>query len=389
MTTTSNLISVEENHNLGLRLFTFTSCQSDDSFDTKINRSVVLDNTDTVICKSLPYTTEIENLDDEQFNNLPWDDYDIYPAIEGSLVRLFYFNHQWIISTNRKIDAFSSYWSSRFSFGQLFLNHLLNIYPNQINHVLEYFYSKLDKTNTYFFLIQSNYENRVVCNVADPKLYYVGKYVNHDYSILNREPFDNENSIPQIHKITTEIKNTHDLKDYIMGHVLPFETQGVLLFHKSKNEQIKIYHPEYRRYWRIRNNVPNLQLRYLQLRLGPEEELSQFFTLYPRFRMIADRIENDILDIARLIYHAYVNRFIRKQYVSIPRDMYHILKTAHEWHIQDRTHNKIYFHKIMSFVNEQEPGLLLGIIRKFLRQRQSTERLLINTSKDQNQEQTG
>lgn len=384
--TTSNLISVEENNNLGLRLFTFTSCQPEDSIDVKINRSVILDNTDTVICKSLPYTTEIENLDDEQFNNLNLDDYDICPSIEGSLIRLFYFNNQWIISTNRKIDAFSSYWSSRFSFGQLFMNHLLNIYPNQMNHVLEYFYSKLNTTDTYFFLIQSNYENRVVCNVPEPKMYYVGKYVNNDYSVLNREPFDSEGSIPQIQKITTEIKSVQDLKDYIMGHVLPFDTQGLLLFNNSTNEQIKIYHPEYRRYWRIRNNVPNLQLRYLQLRLAPETELSQFFTLYPRFRPVADRIENDILEIARLIYHAYVNRFIRKQYVSIPREMYHILKMAHEWHISDRTNNKIYFHKIMTFVNEQEPGLLLGIIRKFLRQQQTTQRLL-TTQKNVEQNQ--
>lgn len=368
----SNLIIVEENDTIGLRLFSYHSCCPEDPHDIKINRSVVLDNTGTVITKSLPYTTEIENLDDEKLNNIDWSEYDICPSIEGTLLRVFHFNGKWIISTNRKLDAFSSYWSSRLSFGQLFLNHLLELYPNQTNHALEYFHSKLDENNTYFFLVQSNYENRVVCNVADPKLYYVGKYVGKDYSVLHRGDFD---TIPTIDVIPKDnINNSQDIIDYITGCVVPFETQGLLLFHKSRNEQIKVYHPEYRRYWKIRNNVPNLQLRYLQLRLTSRDDLSQFFALYPKFRPTADSMENTILAVSRFIYDAYVNRFIRKQYVSIPREMYHILKMAHEWHTQDRTHNKIYFHKVISFVNEQDPVLLLTIIRKFCR-RQSTERV--------------
>lgn len=358
---------VEENLNLGLYLYTYKECSATDNLDHKLKRSIIQDTENNIITRSLPYTTEIEDLSGEIFQNIQWSEYDILPSIEGTLVRLFYYKNDWILSTNRKIDAFTSYWSCRFSFGQLFWNHLAHIYQDHVNYLSEYFYGKLDKTCTYFFLIQSNAENRIVCISQDPKLYYIGKYVGNNYNVLCREPFDTEESIPRVSPIQYNINNSQDMIEYIMGHVLPFETQGVLLFHKQQNEQIKIFHPQYRKYWKIRNNIPNLQLRYLQLRMQSDDDINQFFILYPKFRVMADRLENTLLEISRLIYNAYINRFIRKQYVSVPRDMYHILKTAHSWHLQDRTLNKIYFHKIMSFVNEQDPKLLLNIIKNFFK----------------------
>lgn len=363
------LLLVEDNTKYSLRLYTYNQCDDNDPDEIKINRSVIKDYDDNIVSRSLPYTKECETPNDAFLVHLDWEKYEICPSIEGTLVRLFYHGNTWILSTNRKIDAFTSYWSCRLSFGQLFVDHLTRNYPNHENHVLEYFYSKLDQSNTYFFLIQNNFENRVVCHSDDPKLYYIGKYVNNDWSVLDRAPFDEQGSIPMVKNISESIRSKDDMVAFIKGHVLPFETQGVILFNKEKNEQIKIYHPQYRKYWKVRNNVPNLQLRYLQIRLTPEEEVADFFVLYPKFRIMADKMENGLLEITRTIYHAYVNRFIRKQYVSIPRDLYHILKIAHEWHLQDRTNNKIYFQKIASFVNEQDPRLLLTILRKLFKEK--------------------
>ncbi len=33
-------------------------------------------------------------------------------TIEGTLIRIFYFNDKWIITTHRKLDAFKSKWGS-------------------------------------------------------------------------------------------------------------------------------------------------------------------------------------------------------------------------------------------------------------------------------------
>jgi hypothetical protein len=369
-----DLLCIDRHQPSGLSLFTYDKCEASDPLLVKLNRSVVKDDqSQQIICYSLPYTTEIMDLDTQVLDEIQLDDYDILPSIEGTLVRLYCANNRWILSTNRKIDAFSSYWSSRLSFGQLFINHLVRLYPGHTDHILEYFYSKLDTNSVYFFLIQSNPENRIVCNVDDPQLFFVGKYIHqNDPSVLDRSAFDNEGSIPMIAPLDlsgSEGDTTSSrIRSYILEHIHPFQAQGLLLFRKSGNEQIKIYHPEYQKFWRVRNNVPNLQMRYLQLRFSSEEDITNFFILYPKFRPVADRIEHALLEISRIIYHAYINRFIRKQYVSISKDMYNILKIAHAWHVEDRTQNKIYFNKIVALVNEQDAKLLYGIIKKYFRQ---------------------
>jgi hypothetical protein len=356
------MICIEDNTELGLKLFTYDSCSHSDTDEIKINRSVIKDNDRNVVCYSLPFTTEIENFEEDVDFNV--EDYVLYPSLEGSLLRVFYYNDRWMISTNRRMDAFTSHWSCKLSFGQLFMEHLSRIYPNQLP---EYFFSKLGKENVYFFLIQSNQENRIVCNIEFPLMYYIGKYINGSPLIVDTLPFDEDESIPRVAPITANIDSFETMKAYIMDMINPMEEQGILMFHRHKNQQIKVYHPEYKRLWKVRNNVPSLQQRYLELRTQSQCDLDTFFMLYPKFRAVADRLEENILHMSKFIYNAYVSRFIKKQYISIPKELYYVMRLAHSWHIQDRNANKIYYQKIVSFVNQQEPKLMTSMIRSYLK----------------------
>lgn len=370
----SGLICVEENAELGLRLFTYGSCNHSSPDDLKLNRSVIMDEDGRVVARSLPFTTEIEDLNTNE-HGLDLSEYDIYPSIEGTLLRLFFWKDKWMLTTNRRLDAFKSYWSCHLSFGQLFVDHLARLFPDHLNYLMEHFTSTLKKNDTYFFLCQSNEENRVVCRPVDaPQLYYVGRYINGDSSILDSSPLVQEEdpaqktTLPRVSRITATITSFDDARSYILDVIDPFEEQGLILYHKQKNEQVKLYHPQYVQYWKIRNNVPNLQQRYLEIRKDPDT-LATFFVVYPKFRAVADRLEETILQISKFVYHAYVERFIRKRYVSIPKDMYHILKLAHQWHTQDRGVNKIYYLKIVEIVNLQDARVLLGMIRRFIKNR--------------------
>jgi hypothetical protein len=120
---------------------------------------------------------------------------------------------------------------------------------------------------------------------------------------------------------------------------------------------------KYKYYWDIRNNNPNIYLRYLELR--NDKQLEDFFKLYPKIIYVSDRFENCIFDISRIIYDAYVERYIKKKYISLPKQEYVILKKAHEWHLLDRQNNKIYRQKILSLLNEEKPYHLLQIIKRY------------------------
>ena len=48
----------------------------------------------------------------------------------------------------------------------------------------------------------------------------------------------------------------------------------------------------------------------------------------------------------------YVDRFIKKQYVTVPREEYNIIKACHTWHMEDRKRNRISFRKIKELLDD-------------------------------------
>lgn len=346
-----DIILVDEGNNL--QLYSYNSCANDDDDEKKKQRGVIKTVDGDIISLSLPYTNEytLDNVPTEIIDHQ--DEYVKYPSIEGTLIRVFKYDGKLMITTNRKLDAFTSYWSSKYSYGQLFTNELSVLYNNH-NVIMEILNDKIEEDKIYFFLLGTNNDNRIVCLPKYPSLYYIGYYNKNDQTKLVREgSFD---KIPGISEINV------DIHEYVKN-VDPFEYQGIILFHKERNEQIKILNDRYKYFWSVRNNNSNLYMRYLELRNDPL--LDDFFRLYPRMKFISDKIENNLFEISRIIYDAYVNRYIHKKYISLPKQEYIILKKAHDWHILDRENNKIYRQKIYQLLNDEKPYHLLQIIKRY------------------------
>ncbi len=76
-----------------------------------------------MILQGFPYSNEqiiTEKSTEEEISFLyKNNDWTITEAIEGTLIRIFYFNDKWIITTHRKLDAFKSKWGSEKSFGDI------------------------------------------------------------------------------------------------------------------------------------------------------------------------------------------------------------------------------------------------------------------------------
>ena len=78
-----------------------------------------------------------------------------------------------------------------------------------------------------------------------------------------------------------------------------------------------------------------------------------------------DEYENNIFDIGRNIYKSYVDRFIKKQYVTVPREEFTVIRECHSWHLDDRTNNRISLDKIINVLNQQSPTHLNHMIKRF------------------------
>ena len=107
---------------------------------------------------------------------------------EGALVRVYFAENDWRISTQRKIDAFMSRWSSRHSFGENWVEAIISeqvVNEKYASRVGEdgspagRLFKTLDVKNQYLFIVRNTRDNRIVCKAPErPTLYHIGTFKN-------------------------------------------------------------------------------------------------------------------------------------------------------------------------------------------------------------------
>jgi len=358
--------SKDDNH---LDLYCYPRCSNQEKNVTKSCRGILVSN-NKIVLQTYPYSEEyttedkeIEMLANEKFNELKFIE-----AHEGSIIRVYNYNNKWYISTHKKIDAFRSKWSSRISFGQQFLDALSvaiknsNELSSKINFDSDssfehQFFNTLDTSKCYCFLVRNTNENRIVSKpFEEPTLFHTGTFNMDNFSY----DFETTCGINKPAELT--IKSLEQLKEHV-DNINIDELQGVIVYKGEQN--FKIISPEYNRMFKIRGNEPSIKFRYLQLRLH-KENTDDLFRLYPKYADTFEEYENVIYKICKNIYDSYVNRYIHKQYVTLPKEEYAISKECHQWHMDDRVKNRISLRKVQEKMNEQAPNNINKMIRRYL-----------------------
>jgi hypothetical protein len=294
-----------------------------------------------------------------------FSDWSFYNAHEGALLRLFHFGGRWFLSTHRKLDAFRSKWASRDSFGTLFKTALKSMaerdpkfkesLPDGEN-ILDQFQNTLDKSKQYMFLLCNNADNRIVCNPPEhPTMYHVGTFVDGELNL------DEDVGIPYPEKLS--FMTIDQLLDHVENNVDYHRLQGVCCFGPG-NIQIKVHHRDYQDLFTARGNEPSIKFRYLQVRMN-RRLTNMLYHLYPEQESVFEDYENTLYDIAQSIHRAYIQRFIKKRYVTVPREEYQIVRECHSWHLADRENNRINIDQVIDVLNKQPPTNLNHMIRRF------------------------
>jgi hypothetical protein len=162
---------------------------------------------------------------------------------------------------------------------------------------------------------------------------------------------------PKKHNFT-DIKELYKYVDNVNYKDL----QGVIVF-APDNYQYKIFNEDYYELYSVRGNEPSIKFRYLQVRMNKKDSDILHY-LYPDFSRHFDDYENIIYDVANDIKNAYVERFIKKNYITVPSEEYQVIKECHSWHLDDRITNKINYDKVLDILNKQPPTNLNRMIKK-------------------------
>ena len=355
--------SDEENK---LALYCYVKCSESDSEILKQCRGVVFKEQELVM-KAFPYTIEYNHTDTKSINDMfrNFSEWSFFESHEGALVRMFYFDSKWYVSTHRKLNAFRSKWASKDSFGTSFKNALLkeeelnekfrNSLPSGDN-ILDRFQSTLDKNKQYMFLVRNNKDNRIVCSPPDrATVYHVGTFIDGELSVNDKINIPS----PKEYKFS----DIQEMLDYV-DQISYKDTQGIISFNNGNKKVVKVFHQSYQDLFKARGNEPSIKFRYLQVRMQ-KRTMNMLYHLYPDKIEVFDEYENTLFDIARSIYRSYVQRFIKKRYVTVPKEEFSVIRECHSWHLSDRQNNRISIDTVINFMNKQSPTSLNHMIRRY------------------------
>jgi hypothetical protein len=80
------------------------------------------------------------------------------------------------------------------------------------------------------------------------------------------------------------------------------------------------------------------------------ELVDKLYKFYPEHVEEFDNYENTLYEIAKNIRNAYISRFIKKQWTSVPPEEFQVMKDCHVWHLLDKENNKINDYKIIELM---------------------------------------
>lgn len=310
----------------------------------------------------VPETTITSRFTDEQVSNATFLEHQ-----EGALVRVYHDGRDWRVSTQRKIDAFKSRWSSKQSFGENWVEALISeqVVNDQYAKMVGEdgspagrLFKTLDTNNQYLFIVRNTEDNRIVCMAPErPTLYHVGTF--------KKGRLDITDNIGITKPTQHSFQSAKDLCDAVSSLDCKTRSGFMAWFPDGNNGKwYKIQSTAYIHLEKIRGNEPSLKFRYLQLRLEPEK-VDALYDLYPHHAHVFNEYEDTLFDIARHIHTAYVNRFIRREYVSLEREFFGVMRLCHEWHKEDRQYNRVDLDKVIEVMNTRHDHVLNKMIRMF------------------------
>jgi hypothetical protein len=334
-----------------LELVGYQMCSNDSDEFTKQCRGLVFKE-EKLFLRGNAYADEIVHNEHgkiaETLKNL--EEWTYFPAYEGALIRMFYTNDKWFVSTHRKLDAFRSKWSSRESFGAIFEKSI----KQDTGLSLEEFKQKLDKTKQYMFLVRNQQDNRIVClppGEDETHVFHIGTWQNlmpsdDDVGVKKPQPFITFSSV-------VDLATTVNSLD-------PWHYQGIICFGPD-NKQVKILNKDYVSLFKVRGNEASVKFRYLQLRKDKTMK-SRLEKLYPEMAESFHEYEIILSDIAAKIYKAYVDRFVNKIFTIVPQEEFLVIRACHEKY--KATHQPVTRMDVTDALNAQPPSNLNHMIKR-------------------------
>ena len=199
----------------------------------------------------------------------------VYQQPEGPLVRVYWFENTWMISTSGRLNANASFWGSPVSFGAQFHKYVGDIFDSPRD-----FWRLLDKQRVYAFYLKPDESSRVILvpesSLGGDNLIFAGSWPlwSDDESLI-----DWNNPFAKIRAVEYNIGV--DAEPVVALHVVDLDSHQV----------VKIWNKEYLHKKEIRGNDAHLDRQYCYWALTNTAKADELLAIYPeRRRSLQDKL---------------------------------------------------------------------------------------------------
>lgn len=261
----------------------------------------------------------------------------VEPCYEGTLIKVFNHDNNWITSTKKMINSKKSKWISSKSFYELFVETLYgyNLFEklnpnycysfllcnNENNTVIKYEKSFICHINTIDLI-----NNKEIEEIIDPEFQYILKN--------QRVKIDNIDSSRQesLLNVISMYKNDNNINHE--GYILINSNYTRQKFKKNNFVQL-------RNLW---GNTNNRFFRYVQLRKNVNE-LNAYLNYFTQDKELFTSYEREIMNLTTEILNTYRKKFILKETFQTPFYFKKIIYNLHGDYLKSK--EKIKFNDIM------------------------------------------
>lgn len=337
----------KENANLAV-IFNDSNSNIENEFVRFFNGVIIDKNTLKIVCYTFDKCMEDNVINKELFDT----DMIIQPVFEGTLIRVFYHNDRWNISTKKMINAFNAKWASEKSFGEMF-NEIFGDYSE---------YCKvLPNTNYCYSFLMGHKENNIIKNDNNYIIHLNTIDLENNIEIdfeLNNE----SRNISHINNYKSDVMNMNQesMENYInsLKNNISLNEIGYMFINKDGIRQkfIKNNYNEIRELW---GNTNNRLFRYLHLRKNPDT-LKKYLDTFSGDKQLFLTYETYLMNIATFILNIYRNRHISKSITKVPFYLRDIIYKVHGLYLQSK--NKVSFQDINVLLHDLDEKKFCFII---------------------------
>jgi hypothetical protein len=264
-------------------------------------RGIILDQNNEIVCRSFGYTPEIAVNSENSYLQYVNANSMMFPALEGTVIRLFNWNNHWILSTHRRIDGTTSHWNGP-AFGEMWEE----LWKNDF---------EIEDNKSYIFILQHP-GNKHIFPVATPALVHVAT-VESGVLDYNRDRIENSN-------VQDYVDSAYDARDV--------NNVGIMVLNPDSFMPIKLVSNGYIDLKRLRGNNPYLGTRYVHLMSDPDQQKALVENFPSEDYQQIDRLFDQLVT---KVHKGYIVKFVKKSSKIYPKEQHVTMLRCHSWYMED------------------------------------------------------